>query len=92
MRRAIVPFGLFLAALMMWLGAHDPLSDPRLKNAFRKQQENGWTYVHLEGTPTQIGGSAAASAAFASGIVLKLKAAMTASIACHFGIERLGPT
>jgi hypothetical protein len=55
MRRAIVPFGLFLAALMMWLGAHDPLSDPRLKNAFRKQQENGWTYVHLEGTPTQIG-------------------------------------
>ena len=55
MRRAIVPFGLLLAALMMWLGAHDPLSDPRLKNGFRKQQENGWTYVHLEGTPTQIG-------------------------------------
>src|SRR4051812_12336344 len=26
-----------------------------MKNAFRKPQENGWTYVHLEGAPAEIG-------------------------------------
>src|SRR4051794_33439402 len=29
-------------------------SDPRLENAFRKN-ESGWIYVHLEGTPSAIG-------------------------------------
>jgi phospholipase B-like protein len=32
----------------------DTPSDPRLKNAYRFQQ-GGWTYVHLEGSPAQIG-------------------------------------
>jgi len=29
--------------------------DPRLKGAFRRAQRNGWTFVHLEGTPGEIG-------------------------------------
>jgi len=34
---------------------HPPKADPRLKGAFRRPPKNGWTYVHLEGTPEQIG-------------------------------------
>lgn len=30
-------------------------SDPRLKGAFRRQEKNGWTFVHLEGSPSEIG-------------------------------------
>src|SRR3984957_13250541 len=30
-------------------------ADPRLKNAFRAPEKNGWTYVHLEGSPAEIG-------------------------------------
>jgi hypothetical protein len=30
-------------------------SDPRLKNAFRRPENNGWTFVHLAGTPEEIG-------------------------------------
>ncbi len=40
---------------MMWLGAKEPFADPRLQNCYRKPEQNGWTFVHLEGTPTQIG-------------------------------------
>jgi hypothetical protein len=38
-----------------------PLSSPRasepdeLKGAFRRPEQNGWTFVHLQGTPHQIG-------------------------------------
>jgi hypothetical protein len=35
--------------------ARQPQADSRLKGAFRKPAENGWTYVHLEGTPAEIG-------------------------------------
>ncbi|MEJ2009427.1 MAG: C45 family autoproteolytic acyltransferase/hydrolase [Acidobacteriota bacterium] len=34
---------------------HPPKADPRLKGAFRRPPQNGWTFVHLEGTPEQIG-------------------------------------
>ena len=34
---------------------HPKKPDPRLKGAFRRPQENGWTFVHLEGTPNEIG-------------------------------------
>src|SRR5262245_10912583 len=37
------------------LVSREPQADPRLKNAFRRPQEYGWTYVHLEGSPSQIG-------------------------------------
>jgi hypothetical protein len=32
-----------------------PKADPRLKGAFRRPPVDGWTYVHLEGTPAEIG-------------------------------------
>ena len=32
-----------------------PSSDARLKHAFRRLQQNGWTFVHLQGTPAEIG-------------------------------------
>jgi hypothetical protein len=35
------------------LSAHTP--DPRLDGSFRKPSENGWTIVHLEGSPATIG-------------------------------------
>ncbi len=34
---------------------HRPKADPRLKGAFRSPERNGWTFVHLEGTPDEIG-------------------------------------
>jgi Phospholipase B len=30
-------------------------SDARLKHAFRRPDDNGWTFVHLEGSPSEIG-------------------------------------
>ncbi len=33
----------------------DSSNDPRLAGAFRRPAENGWTYVHLAGSPSQIG-------------------------------------
>ena len=41
-----------LAAAMLSCG---PKTDPRLEHAFRRPTENGWTFVHLEGTPAEIG-------------------------------------
>jgi phospholipase B-like protein len=35
--------------------AREPQSDPRLKGAFRRPKQSGWKYVHLEGTPAEIG-------------------------------------
>jgi hypothetical protein len=35
--------------------AREAQTDARLKKSFRKPQENGWIYVHLEGSPSDIG-------------------------------------
>ncbi|HEY0796206.1 MAG TPA: C45 family peptidase [Acidisarcina sp.] len=35
--------------------ATDPAFDARIEHAYRRPPQNGWTYVHLEGTPSQIG-------------------------------------
>ncbi len=35
--------------------AQDAANDPRLAGAFRRPANDGWTYVHLAGTPAQIG-------------------------------------
>jgi hypothetical protein len=48
---AILVIGLASISLAARIGD----SDPRLKNAFRRPQRDGWTYVHLEGSPAQIG-------------------------------------
>ena len=34
---------------------HQPKPDARLKGAFRSPERNEWTFVHLEGTPAEIG-------------------------------------
>ena len=55
MRRTLLLFTglLTLVALTLLLGA--PKVDPRMKNAGRDPERNGWIPVHLEGTPAQIG-------------------------------------
>jgi len=44
---------LLFAALPLIAGDAKP--DPRMKGAFRKPTQNGWIFVHLEGTPSEIG-------------------------------------
>jgi hypothetical protein len=55
MRRLAVAFWIILLAGTAASVAFRTQPDPRLKNAFRRPPENGWTFVHLEGTPSQIG-------------------------------------
>lgn len=35
--------------------ARDPQNDVRLKKSFRRAEQNGWIFVHLEGSPSEIG-------------------------------------
>src|SRR5260370_37507511 len=49
---AVVCSTILLAAVA---ASMTPKSDARLKGAFRRPAVNGWTFVHLEGTPGQIG-------------------------------------
>ena len=35
--------------------AQNSAGDPRLKHSFRQPEKNGWTFVHLEGQPAEIG-------------------------------------
>jgi len=44
-----------LAAGAIAFAPRDPQSDSTLKKSFRNAEKNGWTYVHLEGTPAEIG-------------------------------------
>jgi hypothetical protein len=44
---------LFGAAVV--LVSREPQPDPRMKNALRRPSQGGWTYVHLEGSPAEIG-------------------------------------
>jgi hypothetical protein len=46
---------LLLLLVAVSLASRDAQPDPRLKNALRHPEKSGWTYVHLEGTPSQIG-------------------------------------
>ena len=54
-RTAIVTTLIFLLALTVSFFAKDATNDPRLKGAFRRPEKNGWTFVHLQGTPAEIG-------------------------------------
>jgi len=49
---AVVVSTILLAAVA---ASMTPKPDPRLKGAFRRPAVNGWTFVHLEGTPSEIG-------------------------------------
>src|SRR5580704_1773612 len=51
----LTAFALLLATSLLAAPAHVTSSDPRLAKAFRKPDLNGWIFVHLEGTPSDIG-------------------------------------
>ncbi len=54
MRRAISVIGVVLVLVLAALsGSSD--KDPKMKNAFRRPENNGWTFIHLQGSPWQIG-------------------------------------
>ena len=56
MRRIVVGLLLIsLAVLAVSLVSKESRSDPRLKGAFRRAEKNGWIFVHLEGTPSEVG-------------------------------------
>jgi len=55
-RRIAAVFILFsLVAGAALLLAQGSRTDPRLKGAFRRREKNGWIFVHLEGTPSEVG-------------------------------------
>ncbi len=45
----------FASAFVAAAASSQPATDPRMKNAFRRAPQNGWTFVHLEGSPAEIG-------------------------------------
>jgi hypothetical protein len=55
MRRIAFVAALLLVAFALARGAREPQPDTRLKNAFRRADQNGWIFVHLEGSPSDIG-------------------------------------
>ena len=58
MRRSFARFLVVLTfAITAAMGslAEAPKDDARLKHGFRRPQQNGWTFVHLQGTPLEIG-------------------------------------
>ncbi len=56
MRRSAVILGIVaLVAGCLPLFSQDTKLDGRLQGAFRKPAQNGWTFVHLQGTPHDIG-------------------------------------
>lgn len=54
MRRTAVVLALLLLIATSVSSFSNP-ADARLKNAFRRPGKNGWTFVHLQGTPAEIG-------------------------------------
>src|ERR1035437_3753794 len=55
MRRIAFVAAVLLAAFALAHAAREPQPDPKLKNAFRRAEQNGWIFVHLEGSPSDIG-------------------------------------
>lgn len=47
--------GIALTIVLMLSLALQAATPPELKGAFRRPVKNGWTFVHLQGTPHQIG-------------------------------------
>src|ERR1035441_8232231 len=44
-----------IVVLFLAHAAREPQNSARMKGAFRRPAENGWTYVHIEGSPGEIG-------------------------------------
>lgn len=55
MFRTAVRIAFLLMVVTFPLLAQNAATDPRLKHAVREPQRNGWTFVHLEGSPADIG-------------------------------------
>ncbi len=55
MRRSGILGVLLLVASAFALLSSDPRPDPRLKNALRRPEQNGWVFVRLSGSPAEIG-------------------------------------
>jgi hypothetical protein len=62
MQRALVPILLLLTVVAPSTGVLFAESaemkagaDARLEHAFRRPAQNGWVFVHLQGTPAEIG-------------------------------------
>lgn len=55
MWKAAALLALFLTGLCAAPAGKDQPANPRLKHSFRKPDQNGWIYVHLEGSPAEIG-------------------------------------
>ncbi len=54
-RKNFTLFGLIFVAVAVSLISQDYPADARLEKSFRRPEVNGWTFVHLEGTPSEIG-------------------------------------
>ncbi len=55
MRRTAIVLSVFLMGLALLLASREPQVDSRLKHASRRAEQNGWIWVHLEGSPADIG-------------------------------------
>jgi len=55
MRRTAAVLSVFLMALALLLASREPQADTRLKHAARRAEQNGWIWMHLEGSPSDIG-------------------------------------
>jgi len=56
MNKKTIAFLIFIIAGAALVGCSKKQArDPRLNNSFRRPEANGWTFVHLEGTPSEIG-------------------------------------
>jgi hypothetical protein len=55
MLRTAARIACLLIAIALPSLAQNSTSDSRLKHAFRQPERNGWTFVHLEGRPADIG-------------------------------------
>jgi len=55
MRRTPIVVVVLLLGLAFALVSREPQTDPRLKHASRRPEQNGWIFVHLEGGPSDIG-------------------------------------
>jgi hypothetical protein len=55
----VIVTGLFLMGIALSISsassAHAGTPETELKGAFRRSENNGWTFVHLQGTPHEIG-------------------------------------
>jgi hypothetical protein len=54
-RRTIILFCLLSAGASIAIFPKTQITDARLRRSFRSPEANGWTFVHLEGTPAEIG-------------------------------------